>query len=160
MFGGHPEPARLPWRWAEERLTRARNYWISTTHPDGRPHARPVWAVWLDGCLYFSTGFRAARNLSANPEVTVHLESGSEVVIVEGAAGTLTDPALLERVVRRYNEKYNWDMDPRTLPGPFYRVRPRAAFGWLSDDTGLDRGSAFHGTATRWTFDTRAASGR
>lgn len=38
------------------------------------------------------------------------------------------------------------------MPGPLYAVRPRVAFGWLSDDSGMDRGSAFHGTATRWRF--------
>jgi hypothetical protein len=33
----------LPWSVAVERLTEARNYWIATTRPDGRPHAMPVW---------------------------------------------------------------------------------------------------------------------
>ncbi|MEI6136703.1 MAG: pyridoxamine 5'-phosphate oxidase family protein [Chloroflexota bacterium] len=30
------------------RLRTAMNYWIATTRPDGRPHAAPVWGVWLD----------------------------------------------------------------------------------------------------------------
>ena len=38
----------LPWSWAVERLESARNYWFGTTRPDGRPHAMPAWAVWLD----------------------------------------------------------------------------------------------------------------
>lgn len=58
----------------------------------------------------------------------------------------------MERVVNLYNRKYHWDLDPYHLPGPFYAVRSEVAFGWLSDETGLDRGSAFHGTATRWQF--------
>src|SRR5207302_7821785 len=86
MFGGHLEPVRLPWKWATERLSRARNYWIATTRQDGQPHSRPVWGVWLDDAFYFSTGSLAAQNLAANPAITVHLESGSEVVIIEGAA--------------------------------------------------------------------------
>jgi hypothetical protein len=32
----------LPWAWAEERLGRARNYWVTTLWPDGRPHSMPV----------------------------------------------------------------------------------------------------------------------
>ena len=152
MFGGHLEPVRLPWKWATERLTRARNYWIATTRPDGQPHSRPVWGVWLDDAFYFSTGSLAAQNLAANPAITVHLESGSEVVIIEGAAEMVGDAGLVKRVVSLYNSKYNWDMDPNDLPGPFYVVRPRVAFGWLSDESGLDRGSAYHGTATRWRF--------
>src|SRR2546423_5507876 len=115
MFGGHLEPVRLPWTWATDRLTRARNYWIATTRPEGLPHSRPVWGVWLDDIFYFSTGSLAAHNLAANPAITVHLESGSEVVIIEGEAGVVSDA----EVVSQYNQKYNWDMDPNNLPGPF-----------------------------------------
>lgn len=44
MFGGHIGAGKLPWLWATERLTEARNYWIVTTRPTGQPHSRPVWA--------------------------------------------------------------------------------------------------------------------
>ena len=152
MYGGYLEPVRLPWGWATERLTRERNYWIATTRPDGRPHSRPVWGVWLDGSFYFSTGSLAAQNLAVNAAITVHLESGSEVVIIEGVAETVSDVALVEDVVSVYNAKYHWDMDPNNLPGPFYVVRPQVAFGWVSDESGFDGGAAFHGTATRWRF--------
>ena len=152
MFGSAAGSGRLSWHWATEQLTRARNYWIATTRPDGRPHSRPVWGVWLDGAFYFSTGSLAAQNLTASSAITVHLESGSEVVIIEGTASMVSDAEVVERVVSLYNQKYNWDMDPNKLPGPFYAVRPRVAFGWVSDESGLDQGSAFHGTATRWRF--------
>ncbi|MDQ3363669.1 MAG: pyridoxamine 5'-phosphate oxidase family protein [Actinomycetota bacterium] len=152
MFGGHLDPVLLPWGWAAQHLAKARNYWIATTRPDGRPHCRPVWGVWLDGAFYFSTGSLAAENLAVNPEITVHLESGSEVVIVEGVAEEVAENALLRRVVDTYNPKYGWELDPDSLPGPFYAVRPRVAFGWVSDPSGLDGGAAFHGTATRWKF--------
>jgi general stress protein 26 len=148
MFGGYLQPVRLPWSWAVERLVRARNYWIATTRPDGRPHARPVWGIWLDGAFHFSTGSLAAQNLAANPAIEVHLESGSEVVILEGTAELVTDPSVLARTIALYNEKYHWSEDP----GEMYVVRPRVAFGWFSDDSGLDAGAAFHGTATRWRF--------
>jgi Pyridoxamine 5'-phosphate oxidase len=152
MFGGHLEPVRLPWTWATERLTRARNYWIATVSPNGQPHSRPVWGVWLGNALYFSTGSRAAQNLVANPAITVHLESGSDVVIIEGVAEVVSATSLVERVASLYNQKYHWDIDPHQLPGPFYAVRPQVAFGWIADGSGLDRGAAFHGTATRWRF--------
>ena len=32
----------LDWSHAEQRLKRARSYWIATTRPDGTPHAVPV----------------------------------------------------------------------------------------------------------------------
>ncbi len=73
-------------------------------------------------------------------------------MIIEGMAEPVSEAALVERVVSVYNQKYHWDMDPNNLPGPFYAVRPQVAFGWLADPSGLDHGSTFHGTATRWRF--------
>ena len=59
----------LPWSWAVERIERSRSYWLSTVRTDGRPHAMPVWAVWLDDALLFSTGAksRKALNLARSP---------------------------------------------------------------------------------------------
>ena len=152
MFGGYVGSGRLTWLWATERLTRARNYWIATTRPDGRPHSRPVWGVWLDGVFYFSTGSLAAQNLTANHGISVHLESGSEVVIIEGLAETVSDVALVELVVNQYNEKYHWNVDPNNLPGPFYAVRPQTAFGWHFEESDINPESSALGNATRWRF--------
>jgi hypothetical protein len=153
MFGGQPAPQRLPWSWAKHQFADARNYWIATTRSDGRPHTRPVWGIWLNNAFYFSTGSLAAGNFARSDEITVHLESGDSAVIIEGTAGELRAKALLRRVVALYNEKYGWDLDADHLPGPMYSVRPRVAFGWVSDPSGRDRGAAFHGTATRWKFE-------
>jgi general stress protein 26 len=153
LHGTHLPPVRLPWRWALSRLTQARSYWVATANAAGRPHTRPVWGVWLEDAFYFSTGSQAVANLARSPQITVHLESASEVVIVEGAAGALADRALRHRVVADYNTKYEWDMDPDDPPGPLYEVRPQVVFGWVVDLSGLDGGSAFHATATRWPFD-------
>jgi general stress protein 26 len=147
MFGGHLEPARLPWQWATAQLAVARNYWIATTRPNGQPHSRPVWGVWQDSVLYFSTGSLALQNLARNPAITVHLESGSKVVILEGTAEAVTDASMLEQIISAYEAKYHWKLDPADT---LYAVRPQVAFGWLADDDGLDGGAAFHGTATRW----------
>lgn len=145
------DPVALPWSWAERRLVAALNYWIATTRPDGRPHTRPVWGLWHAGAFYFSTGSLAAANLAANPDLTLHLESGSAVVILEATAAPLDDAALGRELVPAYNDKYGWDFDPDQDPG-WYQVRPHLGFGWLVDDTGADRGATFHGTATRWRW--------
>ena len=47
------------------RLRAAMSYWIATTRPDGRPHAAPVWGVWLDDALWFGTMGQKVRNLDA-----------------------------------------------------------------------------------------------
>ena len=41
------EEDMLPWSHVEERMLGPRNYWVATVRPDGRPHAVPVWGVWL-----------------------------------------------------------------------------------------------------------------
>jgi hypothetical protein len=32
----------LPWSFVDEQMLTARNYWVVTVRPDGRPHAMPV----------------------------------------------------------------------------------------------------------------------
>lgn len=140
------EKGMLPWSHIEERMAAARNYWIGTTHPDGRPHATPVWGVWVDDTFYFGGGpdVRRSRNLRENPHVVVHLESGDDVVIIEGVTEQYTeqnaDADLLKRIDDAYEAKYN--MRHGT---PVWAVRPRVVFAWASDLA----------TATRWRFDTR-----
>jgi len=111
-----------------------------------------VWGVWLNNSFYFSTGSLAAQNLATRPIITVHLESGSEVVIIEGVAELVSDIVLIKQVVSLYNQKYNWNLDPNKLPGPFYAVRSQVAFGWHFDESELNPESTGLGTATRWRF--------
>jgi Pyridoxamine 5'-phosphate oxidase len=133
----------LPWSHVVDCLTVARNYWISTTRPDGRPHAIPVWGVWVDGTLYHGGGddTRRARNLDVNPHAAVHLESGDEVVIMEGVVDKLTEDTagtdLLKRVDDAYEAKYG--MRHGT---PVWALRPHRALAWTEYPT----------TATRWEF--------
>ncbi len=152
IFSGYIGSAYLSWTWATERLSRARNYWIATTRSDDTPHTRPVWGVWLDDAFYFSTGSLAAKNLATQPAITVHLESGSEVVIIEGVAEKVKDTTLVEQIVNLYNQKYKWNLDSHDLPDPFYVVRPQIAFGWHLDDSQLTPESSGLETATRWRF--------
>ncbi len=149
--GGYLTPKLLAWPWAESRLVSARNYWVATCSPNGRPRARPVWAVWLEEMLFFSTGSLIRRDLDQNANVSIHLESGDECVILEGTARVLEDPDTTRTVNDAYDRKYNWDMVAE--PGEFLVVTARVAFGWLCDPTGLDGGALYSQTATRWRFD-------
>jgi nitroimidazol reductase NimA-like FMN-containing flavoprotein (pyridoxamine 5'-phosphate oxidase superfamily) len=139
----------LEWWWAVERLEKARNYWFSTTRLDGRPHAMPAWAAWLDGVLYFdgSPQTRRGRNLATNPAIVVHLESGDEVVILEGEAHPTGKPdrALAERLAAALAAKYGptYEPTPDTWDaGGLWALRPKVAFGW----------SEFPTNVTRWRF--------
>ena len=41
---------------------------------------------------------RKARNVAVNPHLVVYLESGDDVVILDGVAEEITDPLLLLRI--------------------------------------------------------------
>src|SRR5829696_6283335 len=83
----------LSWSDVEPRLVASLHYWLATVRPDGTPHSVPRWGVWVAGRFYYdgSPLTRHARNAERNPACTVTLESGSEVVIVEGTS-TATGP--------------------------------------------------------------------
>jgi hypothetical protein len=123
------EEGLLAWDWAVEKLKASRNYWISTTRADGRPHAMPVWGVVMDDALWFGTSPESVkgRNLERTGQVVAHTESGDEVVILEGTAEQARTPTT---VLDAYEEKYNF----RPEPGPFWVVRPTAALAWREDD--------------------------
>ncbi len=146
-YGIHPLEAGglLSWSTVTDQLVKAHNYWVITTS-QGQPHAAPVWGVWLDDTVYFSTdrASRKSRNLAANPEIVVHLESGDDVVILEGTAEEITDPELLQRFADGYEAKYQFR--PSTDgSSPIYGLRPRVVHAWLEKD--------FARTATSWRFD-------
>ncbi|MCO6452961.1 MAG: pyridoxamine 5'-phosphate oxidase family protein [Caldilineales bacterium] len=139
----------LPWSWAQERLISARNYWVCTTRPDGRPHASPVWGIWLDDSFLFGTDAqsRKALNLITNPAVVVHLESGDEVLVLEGVAREERDKDLLQRYADAYWDKYEIRLGIDDVGVMTFRLKPSNALGWLESD--------FPGVATRWRFEER-----
>jgi PPOX class probable F420-dependent enzyme len=134
------------WQDVTQQLARARNYWVATARPDGRPHVMPVWGIWLDGAFWFSTSRRSrkGRNLAAEPHLAVHLESGDDVVILEGEAEEVTEEEQLVRFADTYETKYGFRPDTQVANTVTYRLRPRVAFAWLESD--------FPGGATRWRF--------
>jgi hypothetical protein len=142
-----PEEGRglLPFSWAEERLRASRNFWVSTVSESGAPHAMPVWCVWEDGALWFSTdgGSRKARNLARDPRCVVTTEGAAEAVIVEGEAALETKAPPLARIAEIYEAKYGMGYPPDSH---VYAVRPRVVFGFV------ESAAEFAGAATRWRF--------
>jgi nitroimidazol reductase NimA-like FMN-containing flavoprotein (pyridoxamine 5'-phosphate oxidase superfamily) len=128
----------VPWSHVEQRLTSAKNYWLCSVRPNGHPHTVPKWAVWVNDKIYFdgSPETRHAQNIARNPQVAVHLESGDEVIIVEGEARALSKPSpeLAEKVAQAYAAKYaalgyapkpdQWDN------GGLFEITPRTVLAW------------------------------
>lgn len=136
----------LAWAWAERRLEKAHTYWLSTTRPSGRPHTMPVWCVWLEGKLFFSTGrqSRKARNLARNPRCVVCVVAGKDAVVVEGVAHRMRDGSLARRAAALYSKKYD---SPIPAGEPIYAVEPHVVFGLIESMEDFSR------TATRWQFE-------
>jgi hypothetical protein len=134
----------LPWKWAEDRLRKTRQYWIATTRPDGSPHVMVVWGLWHANEFWFSTGgnSRKAKNLALNPHCVICSDDSAQAVIVEGTVERFDDPSRLEPVFGGYQKKYK--MDVRGMGEPMFRVKPRTAFGLVE--------KKFPQTATRWIF--------
>lgn len=126
----------LPWSHVSARMERAPHYWICTVDPSSRPHATPVDGIWLDDRLYFggSPKTRRQRNLAANPSVCVHLESGSDVVILHGEVrAERPDHALAVRLAKASAQKYGYGQKPEEYEKTAVTVmRPRIAFAWTA----------------------------
>jgi len=140
----------LPRDWAAERLEQAPVYWVSTTRPDGRPHAMPTWGAWVDSAFWMEGGAetRRMRNLSLNPNAVVHVERGDDVVIVEGVGEKIVglDHALTERLLagfHKYIASHGYTASAESWVDGIWVIRPQIVFAW----------SAFPTDATRWTFD-------
>ena len=145
----------LPWSWAEERLVACRNYWVVTASATGRPHAMPVWGVWLPERERFvfscAPNARKARNIAANPQVVVAADDTVECVSVEGRA-TPANPDAVAGYARAWAAKYEPDPAKRAETEGFFssqapfEVRPERAFGMI------EREEEFSTRATRWVW--------
>lgn len=140
----------LPWSWAAERLSMARNYWVASVRADGRPHVMPVWGMWDDSMFWFSSSAqsRKTRNLRGDPRCVVTTEDAGDPVVIEGSARIFTDRAVLQRVIDLMNAKYATEvavsfLDPAV--NATIGVRPHRVFGLRSVD--------FTGSPTRWAFE-------
>jgi hypothetical protein len=125
----------------QDEMKDARNYWLSTKNSDCFPHAIPVWGSWINDVFYFGGGPRTKnqRNLADNPNIVVHSESGTKVVIIEGKVSIEKNENLIKEIKKDYLRKYNLDHPP-----PFYRVDKSKVFCWDMNN--------YAGTPTRWKF--------
>jgi pyridoxamine 5'-phosphate oxidase-like protein len=157
IYGAKP----IPWARALKQLESSTSgtFWLATTHPDGRPHVAAVGALWIDGKIYFVTGFgtRKGRNLAANPKCAVSVSLTGIDLVLEGTAIRVTDRPTLLRLAKRYADQ-GWPASvsgealtaeysaPSAGPPPWnlYVVKPSLAFGVASADPP---------GATRWRFE-------
>jgi Pyridoxamine 5'-phosphate oxidase len=135
----------LPWSWARERLEAALVYWLATTGADGAPHLVPIWGAWVGDRWYVEGGpTRWQRNLRENSKLAIHIEIGSEVVIVEGTAVELVAPSpdvgdpILAGYAKYRAIGYEATADNWTAGG-LWELRPVKAFAWSVFPTDMTR---------------------
>ncbi len=97
-------------RHAEQRLRSDKVAWLTTVGSNGRPYTVPVWFLWEGNAvlLFSQPNKQKVRNLRKNTRVTLALDDtkvGEDVVVVEGTAELLDDPAI-SATKRAYVEKY------------------------------------------------------
>lgn len=153
----------LEWTWVERKLTTSSSYWLVTTKPNGAPHARPVWGVYHDGTVWFSTGRSSVkgRNLANDPRCVLHIESADDVVILDGTAELVaawedvfsSEPAI--SVMRKYMDKYVMTEEELSPEGELsdaglYRVWPRVVNAWLE--------GAYPTTQSHWVLHEHEAA--
>ncbi len=135
FYGAPTDVPALAWDVVQGQLNSAGTYWVVATSGDDHPHPRPVWGVWSvlgDESLWLTLGSPTLRaEIGSNPRVTAHLDSGVEVVIVEGTAAPVTDPELLDAFVAAYDAKYDWRYDIDEY-GPPLRIEPASILAWQS----------------------------
>lgn len=147
----------LEWDEVAERFGAAQNWWVSTSSPDSGPHAVPVWGVALDGVLAFygEATSRRSRNLVLDPRAVLHLESGSEVLVVHAVARDVGPAHTHPRACALYAAKYAHPSDAQWLPDApgmtgvdLWRAEPLKALTWtLYGDDSLQ--------TRRWTATAR-----
>ena len=128
----------LTWDWVIEQLSESQHYWLCSVRPNGHPHVVPRWGVFIDNKFYYdgSPETRQAQNIGRNPEVTLHLESGTNAIILEGTATPAGKPTpeLAKQLSQVYKKKYKahgyapkpdqWDA------GGLYVFSPRQCIAW------------------------------
>lgn len=129
----------ITWETVRDWMTNPKNYWVSTTRKNRNPHAVPVWGIWKDDIFYFGGGpTQKTKNMEHNPNVVVHTESGTNMVIIEGIVKKLPE-TWQTQIDDAYEVKYNLRHGPTVL-----WVKMKKVLAW----SGLD----YANTPTRWRF--------
>ena len=109
--------------------------WLTTVGRDQRPHAVPVWFWWDgDSFLIYSVPGQKVRDIQANPNVALHLNTdpvGGDVVRIEGTAKIDPTEAPAYKIpgyLRKYREQIKgFDWTPKFFSDKYHfaiRVTP------------------------------------
>jgi hypothetical protein len=149
LYGAPSDQDPLAWSWVEKQLEAAGIYWLVACTP-GHPHPRPVWGLWHGQRLHLSVGSPTLmRAVGQDPSVTVHLDSGTDVVLLEGTAIPTARGGTPSLVIEAYNAKYDWEYQVAQY-GELIVVQPLRVLAWRT--AGWAGRESFQATGC-WDFD-------
>jgi PPOX class probable F420-dependent enzyme len=119
-------------------LAEPRNAIVATLNPDGSAQLSPIWFVWEDGVVYFSTTKHRlkVKNLQRDPRISFVVDDPGppqrtvtfrgEVRSIEEGLGTVT-----ERIARKYSPDGNAYESIANTPGRVVvAFRPSRILTW------------------------------
>jgi Pyridoxamine 5'-phosphate oxidase len=131
-----PGAKATAWSIALHGLESAETYWFTTVRADGRPHATPLIAVWVDHHPFIVTGpdEQKARNLLHGPHdllaTQAETNDGPMDLVIEGDASRLTHEPMLARVAAAYVAKYGEDWRWIVRDGSLYAASGDSGEAW------------------------------
>jgi Pyridoxamine 5'-phosphate oxidase len=153
----------IDWDEAGRLFAAERSYWVATTSDDGRPHVRPVLAVWIDERIYSTTSpaARKGRNLTSRPSAALTAQTPTMDIVIEGPIAWIDDPQRLRRVGEAYQDKYSWPVTvagngfnaPYAAPtaghAPYrvYELTPTVAYAFGTDNNLGERSTRYRFSA-------------
>ena len=162
-IGAAANATPIDWGDVASLFAAERSYWVATTSDDGRPHVRPVLAVWVDGRIYSTTNpaARKGRNLTSRPSAVLTARAPTMDIVIEGPIAWIYDPQRLRRIGEAYQDKYRWPVTvvgnafnaPYAAPTaghPPYRVyelTPTVAYAFGTDNNLGERSTRFRFSA-------------
>ncbi len=133
------ENGLLSWEFVSKIMSSSRNYWIGTVGVNNKPHVRPIWGIWFENYIFFSGGeIQWKKNVKNNPLVTIHSESGDNVIIIEGVA-RLANSEISILINQEYHKKYKMEHGSE-----FWALVPEKVFAWTLEN--------FANSPTLWKF--------
>lgn len=128
----------VEWDWVSAQLTESTIYWLCSVSPDGKPHVVPRWGVFLDGRIYYdgSPETRHGLNIKSNPSISVHLENGTQPVILNGTSvpSAKPSPEFGKKLSQEYKKKYTelgYAPEPNSWDGGgLFVFTPRECIAW------------------------------
>lgn len=113
------------------RLSAARNLWVATSRPDGRPHLTPVWFIVDRDTVLICISAKSvkAANLRGNAHVSCSLEDGNNPIIFEGRA-RFVEPPWPVAAHTGFKAKYDWDLRADTDYDLLIELTPEKWLTW------------------------------